>query len=286
MERYEMEMTTDDEFENDINGSTETGETLPDEAIDEIAFLTRSPVRVRVLNALSGTEYMKRRELRERVDGVRTTVTRNLGALEDRGWIEHEAAGYRITSCGRTVVGELTGLVEKVSRAVDLRPALRWLDVEQMDIGVSEFKQADITTADSTNPYAPVEEQIELLRRSDGIRTALPTMNKQILRACRQTAESSGSEVELVIEASAVNRFRSEPRYADLFEEVRRECTVLRHDGSIPYYVGVTDERVQIGTMNGDSVTKVLIRFEEQPEVHSWAADRIARFKQEAQPVE
>lgn len=261
-------------------------ESIPDEAIDEIAFLSRSPVRVRVLHLLSGEDRVERRELRERVDGVRTTVTRNLNALEERGWIEHAGDGYAITSCGQMIVDELVDLTEKVSLAVDLRPALRWLDVDRLEIGLREFERAEITTADATNPYAPVEEQIELFRRSDRVRTALPTVNRQILRTCRRTAEADGSEVELIIEGGTVDRFRSEPRYADLFEDVRRECTVLRHDDTIPYYVGLTGETVQLGTTDGDRVTKVLLRFEDEPDVRSWADDRIGRFEAEARPVE
>lgn len=286
MKRYEREMARHNGSESTISGSTEPAETLPDEEIDEIAFLTRSPVRVRVLNALNGTEHLTRCELRERIDGVRTTVTRNLNALEDRGWIEHDAEGYTITSCGRMIADELIDLAERMSTAVDLRPALRWLDVERLDIGIGELKRAEITTADSTNPYAPAEERAEFFRRSERVRTALPTMDKQILRACRRTAQSDDSEVELVVDAGTVERFRSEPRYADLFEEVRRECTVLRYDGSIPYYIGVADGTVQLGTTDGDNVTKVLLRFEEQPEVRSWATERIAQFEEGARPVE
>jgi len=285
-ERMSRDAETTGESGSPSPGRVDVSESVPDEAIDEIAFLSRSPVRVRVLYILRRESHAERRELRERIDGVRTTVTRNLSALEDRGWIEHTSEGYAITSCGRMISDELIALTERVSLAVDLRPALRWLDVDRLDIGLREFERAEITTADATNPYAPVEEQIELFRRSERPRTALPTVNRQILRTCRRTAETDGSEAELIIEGDAVDRFRSEPRYADLFEEVCRECTVLRYDDAVPYYVGLSDETVQLGTTDGDGVTKVLLRFEDEPDVRSWANDRLARFEEAARPVE
>lgn len=275
-----------DSAAGDGSETTDLANNLSDDAIEEIAFLTRSPVRVRVLRTLHRRGTAERRELRELIDGVRTTVTRNLGALADRGWIEETDDGYAVTSCGEVVADELIELAESMALAVDLRPALRWLDVDRLDIGLEEFERAEITTAESMNPYAPVEEQIDLVRRSAVVRTALPTVNKQILRACRQTAENSEADVELVIEGEAVERFRSEPRYVDLFESVRRECTVLRHDDTIPYYLGVGDGTVQLGATDSDRVTKVLLRFADEPEVRSWAANRIDRFEREAKPVE
>lgn len=266
-------------------GLPDATETLPDEAIDEIAFLARSPVRVRVLHTLRGREYVERRELRERIDGVRTTVTRNLSALEDRGWIEHTTEGYTITSCGRMIADELIELAEKMSLAVDLRPALRWLDIEQLDIGLQEFERAEITTADSTNPYAPVDEQVELLRQSETVKAAFPSVNRQILEVCQRTAERNESMLELVVDAETIDRFGSEPSYADLFESVLERCTVYEYDGVLPHYVGIGDERAQIGTTDGNNVLRVLLELNGEPKIHNWATDRFEWYKERADTV-
>lgn len=258
---------------------------VTDDAIDAIAFLTRSPVRVRVLYVLARRGPVEKRELRKLVDGVRTTVTRNLSALTERGWIEDTPEGYRITGCGEMIVDELVALTESAALAVDLRPALRWLDVDRLDLDLRHFERAEITTADSTNPYAPVEEQVELVRGGTTVRAALPTVNKQILEACRRTASADGGDVTLVLESAAVDRFQSADRYAELFADVCRRATVLEHDGELPYYVGATGDAVQLGTTDGDNVLRVLLGFDDD-EVHSWADDRFARFERDAQIVE
>jgi len=259
-------------------------DAVTDDAIDEIAFLTRSPIRVRVLYVLRERGPVEKRRLRELVDGVRTTVTRNLSALRERGWIEDTADGYDITNCGRMVVDELVALTESAALAVDLRPALRWLDVERLGLDLRHFERAAITTADSTNPYAPVEEQVDLVRNATTVRAALPTMNKQILEACRQTASADGGDVELVLESATVERFRSADRYAELFADVCRHGTVSEHEGELPYYVGTTDDTVQLGTTDGDNLVRVLLRFDDA-EVRSWATDRFERFERAANVV-
>jgi predicted transcriptional regulator len=259
---------------------------VTDDAIDEIAFLTRSPVRVRVLHALRRRGPVDKRELRGLVDGVRTTVTRNLNALVERGWIEDGPEGYAITDCGRMIVDDLIALTESASLAVELRPALRWLDIERLGLDLRHFERADITTADSTNPYAPVEEQVALLRRATTVRTALPTVNRQILEACRRTARADGGDVEIVLGAAAVDRLRSTDRYAELFADVCRYCTVWEYEGTLPYYVGDAGDAVQLGTTDGDNLIRVLLRFDVDDDVRAWADDRFERFEQRAQRVE
>ncbi|QAU13584.1 ArsR family transcriptional regulator [Halorubrum sp. BOL3-1] len=258
---------------------------VTDESIGVIAFLTRSPVRVRVLHALHRNGPVEKRELRDLVDGVRTTVTRNLTALEDRGWIEDTPEGYEITGCGRMIVEELVALTESASLAVDLRPALRWLNVERLDLDLRHFERANITAAASTNPYAPIEEQVALVRRATAVRAALPTVNRQILEASRRTARSDGGDVTLVVEAEAITELRG--RYPELFADVCRECAVLEYEGTLPYYLGVDgDDGVQLGTTDDDNLIRVLLRFEPDDGVRSWATDRFERFERDAHPVE
>ena len=259
---------------------------VTDDAIEEISFLTRSPVRVRVLDSLRRLGTVEKRELRERVDGVRTTVTRNLNALVERGWIEDTPDGYEITDCGRMIADELIALTESTSLAVELRPALRWLDVEELGLDLRQFERADITTADPTNPYAPVEEQVALIRRATTVRAALPSVNRQILQACRRTARTDDGEVEIVLESAAVDRLRSTDRYAELFADVCRHCTVLEYDGTLPYYVGAAAEGVQLGTTDGDNLVRVLLRFDVDDDVLAWADDRFEGFEQRTHMVE
>ena len=265
---------------------TSTGiKRLSSNAIDEIALLARSPSRVRVLHLLREQAPVKKREIRERVDGVRTTVTRNLSALEEHGWIEQTQSGYVITDCGRLVADELDQLVDSMSVAVDLRPALRWLDVDRLGVGLQEFEEADITTADSANPYAPVEEQIDFFRHSSSVRTALPTVNKQILRACRQAADANNADVTLILGAKTAERLRSEPRYESLLTEVKQECTLLRHETTLPHYVAVDEGTVHLGATDDDRLTRVLLQFDDDPSARSWAEERLSALEAAAEPM-
>lgn len=259
---------------------------VTDDAINEIGFLTRSPVRVRVLHALQRRGPVEKRDLRDLVDGVRTTVTRNLNALVERGWIEDTPNGYEITDCGRMIVDDLVALAEGTSLAVELRPALRWLDIERLGLDLRHFERADITTADSTNPYAPVEEQVSLIRHATAVRAALPTVNRQILEASRQTARTDDGEVEIVLESAAVDRLRSTDRYGELFADVCRHCTVLEYDGTLPYYVGAAADAVQLGTTDNDNLIRVLLRFDVDDDVRAWVDDRFERFEQRSHTVE
>lgn len=290
-----MNSEPDGTYDDAIGGGLDPTETesrsrgvdvLPDDdAIEEIAFLARSPVRVRALYVLQRRPCVGKRELREQLDGVRTTVTRNLNALEDRGWIEYTSEGYTITSCGRMIADELIDLTDQVSRAVELRPAIKWLDIDRLDIDISQFEGADITTSDSTNPYAPVDEQVGLLRDADTVKAAFPSVNRQILEVCQRTAERDDTSLELVVATETIDRFGSEPNYADLFESVLEHCAVYEYDGVLPYYVGIGAERAQVGTTDGNNVLRVLLELDDEPEIHDWAQSRFEWYKDRAEPV-
>lgn len=58
-------------------------DTVPIEALEDIAYLLRSPNRVRILDALTRDPY-SRRELGEQTGTSRTTLDRIVNELEER----------------------------------------------------------------------------------------------------------------------------------------------------------------------------------------------------------
>lgn len=79
---------------NDDALEDETGERVTHQRVtdgheadvpERVAFLIRSATRVRILDALAGDGPRDRLELRDRLDVVRTTLTRNLDPLLDTG---------------------------------------------------------------------------------------------------------------------------------------------------------------------------------------------------------
>ncbi|GAB3416038.1 hypothetical protein GCM10027435_12790 [Haloparvum alkalitolerans] len=230
-------------------------------AIEEIEFLARSPVRVRVLYALRTDGPVSKRELKDELNGVRTTVQRNLNALEERGWIEYTTDGYEITSCGRIVADVLLELVERTSLAIKLRPVIRWIDIDDVDLAIEHIENADVIRADATNPYAPVDEQIDLLSRATSVRVMYPTLNRGLLSQCRRLGSADGKDLEVIVTAETVDRFRTDDRYAELFEAILEEADVFAYDGDLPFYLGVTDEAAQIGCTDADNVVRVLLEL-------------------------
>lgn len=249
-------------------------------AIEEIEFLTRSPVRVSVLYALLREGPVSKRELKDELDGVRTTVQRNLNALEERGWIEYTTNGYEITSCGRLVANALLDLVDRTTLAIKLRPAIRWIDTDEVDLEFEHFQDADVIKADSTNPYAPIDEQIDLLRRSVSVRVVFPTLNRGLLAQSLRLAESSGTDLEMIVTEDAAKRFRADDRYADTFESLVEQSRVYTH-ADLPLYLAVTDEEIQLGSTDTDNVVRVLLEFN-NAQARTWASEEFEEYRQSA----
>lgn len=243
---------------------------VDEDVVKEIAFLSRSSVRVHILAALSQCGPMDKRDLKSSLDGVRTTIQRNLNALEERGWIERTADGYAITSCGRLVAATFTELLDRMSLALELRPAIRWLNLDEVGLEFHHLEEADITVADSANPYAPMDELVNLLRRATSVKAILPTLNRQLLEVCKRQGQAEGSTIDILVDSEAVERFRSDTAYADLFDDVVEHCSVYECDETLPYYLGLTSASVQLGSVDENSIARVVIELGDD-DIQAWA---------------
>ncbi len=253
-------------------------------AIEEIEFIARSPVRVHVLYTLRSDEPVSKRELKDELNGVRTTVQRNLNALEERGWIEYTTDGYEITTCGRIVADPLLELVERTSLALKLRPAIRWIDIDDVDLEIEHIENADLIRADATNPYAPVDEQIGLLRRATSARVMYPTLNRGLLSQCHRIGSADGSDLEVIVTVETADRFRTDDRYAELFETIIEEADVFAYDGDLPFYLGAIDGAAQIGCTDADNVVRVLLELGDE-DACEWARGEFEEYRRASQTL-
>lgn len=256
-------------------------------AVEGLQFLTQSPVRVRILELLGDADGMEKRELRERIDVSRVTVRRNVRALEERGWIEIEDRVCSITVLGSLVLEDVSPALETTAVVERLRPFLRWFPEAELEFDARALADATIVTADSTDPYAPVNRHIEAVEEAGRFRGLFPVVGLQAMTVGRDRVVEDDCRHELVVSSLLEPTIRDRPEYRELVDEmlVSGNCDLFVADCEIPFYLGLFDAAVQVGVEDDEGVPQALVETDAE-EIREWAERTYEAYLKRADPFD
>jgi len=250
--------------------------------VEQISFLSRSKTRVGVLERLRADGATTQRDLRDRLDASRSTITRSLTALEEHGWIEQTDQSYQLTPKGEIVAEEFTSLVDSVRVVDELSTFLRWFPYREFSVDISDLRDGEVTSAGSADPYAPARKQTELLEEVDSFRGWLPSLDIEGTRVVHEQITERAFEAEVVV-SEAVEDTIEAGEYATLFGEMisTDRLTVLVVEKELPFYLGLSGEIVQIGVEDDEGFPRALLQTTAHP-VRNWAADIYGSYRERA----
>lgn len=256
-----------------------------DAPLDDIAFLARSPYRVRVLEALASRPY-DRHGLQEATDVPRVTLGRVLDAFEDRGWIRQRGTEYTISPLGSLVVEAFEPLIASVRTARKLRPIVEWIPARELDFDLLHLTDATITVPSRNNPLSPLRREIERLQSADEVRLLSSIVVPQALEANLLAPVQASQRFEAVFTASAVETIRDDPEMARQFAKLvaSDRAEIYRFDGEVPCVVAVLDGGVGLGLEDDQGLPRALIETED-PSVRDWADSTITAYRRQSEPV-
>lgn len=257
-----------------------------DQPIEEVNVLARSPTRIRLFEELYEHEQLAKSDLKQRIDASRTTIQRNLDALQEQGWVAGNNREYWVTRSGKPVAEQFLELLNTIYAAKRIQPFLEWLHMDELDLPLSSLANAEITVTDENNPYAPVNRHIELMQSTDWFRCLLPAVGLQPLLVARDRILKHESRHEIVVDPDIVDTLRTRDAYQDPLGDILStdRATVLVSDREIPFYLGMAEGVVQIGVSDDDGVPRSLIETG-AGEVREWAEETYEEYRTAAEPL-
>jgi len=133
----------------------DTPDTPPEDALDDIAYLSRSKTRVWILATLSA-ESSTRGELEDATGIPRTTIDRAVNELENRGWVGRTPDGtYSATSIGERIATESSHFIATIKAIRNLDEAVSWLPHDELTIGLRHFREATVWRPKPNDMNAP-----------------------------------------------------------------------------------------------------------------------------------
>lgn len=254
----------------------------PDEALDDIAFLSRSRTRTWILTTLSTTAYT-RGTLEDATGIPRTSVDRAVNELEDRGWITRTPDGeYTSTEAGERIVAESTSFIEAIQAIRILGDAVAWLPHEELTIGLHHFAQATVRRPEPNAMAAPTRFATGLMQEATEFACLVNTPPSLAFEEAMMNRVSEGRMTtnHVITDGEFDTLLQDEDRAARWEDYIEAGADLYCYDGRIPCNLIVIDETVLILDRQPQAPEGI---ESTNPVVRSWAHETIERYRNDAE---
>lgn len=260
----------------------ETNE-LDEDALQDVAYLTRSRNRVRILGSVAETPGTPSEVVD--VTGVsRSTLQRILSELDERGWVQRTQEGrYEATPAGTHIVNELVPFVRSIKAIRELDEAVASLPTDSFTVGLEHFTDVAVLEPQPNDPTAPGASFVELIRDTSELRCLVEIAAPvALLTTMRDRAANGALQSEHILSESLVQYIRDSPHRARTWTELTQSgADVFRFDGEIPCNLFILDETVLLGTTPPPGEGCVLIETQRDA-VQDWAHGIVDDHRMEA----
>lgn len=254
------------------------------EALEDVAHLTRSENRVRVLESLA-ERSSSRRELEAETGIPRATVGRTLADFQDRGWVgRDDGRTYSLTPAGRCVAASLTPFIERMVAIRKLGDMVAWLPTDEVAVDLRAFRDATIRRPERADPFAHIARATELLSAADSFRclvgVAPPPEFEQVMR---DRVVAGSLTTCHVITAEELAYLRDQPHRVHRWREyVAGGANLYCFDGAIPCNLLVFDDTVLVGNAQSNPDRESAIVECDDEAAVAWADRVIDRYRRQA----
>lgn len=259
--------------------------SFPDEALEDIAYLSRSNNRAEVL-AMLATESYTRRELANTTDIARTTLDRIVNELEERNWVSRTTDGdYTTTPTGDRIATESTRFVGAMQAIRSLGETVAWLPNDELTIGLQHFTNATIRRPEPNAMNAPSKAATELMREATEFACLVNTPPSLAFEEAMINAVLDGRlATNHVITDSEVAVLRQDTDRASRWREyIEAGANLYCYEGQIPCNLLVIDDSVLILDRQPEAPEGIETT---NPEVRSWARDLIEGYREDAKRLD
>ena len=256
---------------------------LPEAVLEDVAYLSRSPNRIRILETLAEGPHT-RRELMDVTGVSRTTLGRIRNELAERGWAERNTDGpCGATRTGEHVAAEFLPLVDTTATVRSLGEAAAWLPASVHDVGIDAFRDATVHRPDQNTPASSAGELVDRIGPAEEVRTLryLAPPEHSVAELLHDRIREAGVESEFVLAGGLADHIAENPeRRVRWRESVEAGAVVYGYDGHIPcnlFVVGGTALVVNTSPENGPPGAFI---ESDDPRALEWADELIATHRE------
>ena len=200
---------------------SDENDTIPAEALADVAYLSRSANRVEILQTLTRGSHT-RRDLTKLTGASRTTLDRIVNELEERGWARRTDDGdYTATPAGDHLMAQLLPFVESVEAIRRLDETVAWLPSEDLSIGLHHFSDASVLRPDHGDPMETADYLATLIRDTAEFRALTQfTPPLPLAEAMRERIVAEQLTAEYVLTDELIEYLREQPERRERWRDL------------------------------------------------------------------
>ena len=263
---------------------------VPADALEDIAFLSRSINRVKVIDVLTDRPA-SRQELVESIGTSRATIDRVVNEFENRGWAERTAEGtYTATAWGIHLHEQFNPFLESVAALHRLGRTVEWLPTDELTIGLHHFADAEVVGQAQDDPVETIDKMVKMVDDATDFRAfthLVPPV--PLAEATLEGVESGRLTAEGVLTADSITFLRDDPERRDRWAAIVDADTPLyRYDGIIPCNIWIIDETVLIKKSGPEPFAEAygVPIVSKNEAVRAWANQLIDTYREGADRLE
>jgi predicted transcriptional regulator len=257
----------------------------PEDVLEDVAYLSRSATRTRVVDALAAAPYTPR-SLAQHTDIPRSTLRRTLTEMVERGWVERTLDGeYVLTATGERVAAETDRYLESMRAIRTLGDAVAWLPSDELTVDLRHFADATVRRPEPNATSAPSTVVTERLRDATEFACLVnvaPSLGFE--RVMIDGVVEGRLTTTHVITDAELDVLRRDPdRAARWRTYVEAGADLSCYDGRIPCNLLVIDETVFLLDRRPEAPEGIECTT---PAVREWATDLIDDYRDAAEPLD
>lgn len=252
-------------------------------ALDRLEFLVASPNRYRLLRLLSESAAPGD-VLGEELDLPRSTLRRNLTALEEQGYISHDVTEnrYEITVAGKIACEAVGDALSAIELGSSLGPFFERFPVG-LPVSLDTLMSCDITVSTTDTPFEPLYHVRRSVMNSTSVRGFLPTVNPLYVETLHECI-TEDLTLDVVVPPGGYES--ASPDYDEAFEAINASENITLYESSaVPEYaLGIVDDTVLLGAFDERMRTHSVLEASSHSELLQWAAEKYDQVKANATP--
>ena len=215
----------------------------------------------------------------------RATVDRGLRELENVGLIEYTDGRFTLSTIGKATEQGLFNIIKTIRLGQRLHPFLRWVSYDNFDIDIHLLADAELLLPEPGDPWAMMNRHVQVLKEADNGRVVQPVASLYAMEAAYERIVNAGATGSTVVESSVADTFQTNPNYTELVEGMiaTGRFDLYVYGGTIPYFIGVFDEIVQIGADEEGEPRAILET--DSAKVLQWAENKYEEYRQQSKLV-
>lgn len=253
-------------------------------ALDDLSYLARAEVRVRLLDRLVESGPLTRDELRE--GGIaRETLRRTLAEFETRGWARGTGDRWRATQLGRHVARAVATCLDELAAANGVADAVSLLPQGARALGIEPYLDAEVVHASRGDPLRPVRRALEPVREATDLDLLAGAVTVETLAASTDGAEE-GQRFRAVFDTSTVAAIREDEELTRAVETLleAENVRLLVVDEEFGYSAGLADGAVAFGLTDDRGAPAAFLETDDD-RVVEWFSERFAELVDAGDPL-